>query len=91
MSGCGLGGHGNRRRVSWLNPRCAIFAEIICEMEDTHIAAVSRDVQGIGKSRTKTTDRPSRDVRLFILPSFGCFPAFPLCSTLTTKAFSAAR
>jgi hypothetical protein len=44
MSACGLGGHGNRRRVSWLCPRCAIFAEIIREMDDAHIAVLIRDV-----------------------------------------------
>jgi hypothetical protein len=52
-----------------LHLQCAIFVKIVSEIEGAHIAMTERNVQKIGKTPNKTTDRQSRNVRLFILPS----------------------
>jgi hypothetical protein len=52
-----------------LRLQCVVLAEIVRKNEGAHIAMTGRDVQNIGKTTNKTTDRQSRNVRLFILPS----------------------
>jgi hypothetical protein len=49
--------------------QCAIFVEIIRENAGAHIAMTGCNVRKIGNNPNKTTNRQSRNVRLFILPS----------------------
>jgi hypothetical protein len=51
-----------------LRLKCAILAEIVRENGGAHIAMTGRNVQDIGKTRNKTNNRKSRNVRPFILP-----------------------